>query len=228
MKSHASFLPGFFVGLALTGLYHTGLAQTETPVSAHKSHSTFGVRLSPIIFRVQENEDYFLPNDQFKLGIASAFQFEYFIGRKRDYGIRISLEGVQRNGTYKFGSTELVRREFLLSLPLEFVLRERIDENWHLAASFGGQYTELAQRHTYRIDPITGKTVRQEDNWIYGLPGFVGSGGVVKTGALLEHQFGIRYYRDLGTFSKMVGGSNGPSLHYEYYGLYYSLSLSRQ
>ena len=199
--------------------------QTDT---IPKRNSVY-ISLSPMAFRVQETESYFLPNDQFKAGITSAFHYERLFGNlqnKKLHGFRLGVEGIQRNGRYEFNRDRLVRREFLLNLPVELLFRERLRGGWQLAGSLGAQHTWLAQRSTFSLIASTGQTMQEKNNWLNSIFGLTGSVGAVHHG-VRDQQFGFRISRDVGSFNRQAASVRETFLRYETYGLYYSLAVFR-
>jgi hypothetical protein len=206
------------------------VSQAQEVAPASESQQRLALTLGPGVVAVRPTEDYYLPNDGAKLGLEAGLQYTAFFKTSSapQVGLRASLLSTYRAGRFRFQGQEVRRQESFVTVPLEVVLRRNWREhtNWQSSLSVGGYFSELAQRFTYTLDPTTGKTLRDESNWTYGIGGLTASYGIGIQGPSYFHELGLRASTDLGGFTRSAAAGALPNLRCSTYTLYYTVGLA--
>ncbi|RZK41420.1 MAG: hypothetical protein EOO57_01730 [Hymenobacter sp.] len=190
----------------------------------------FGEMFGLGISMVNQDEDYYLPNDGVKFGSEVAFHGTYYFSKKLPlYGLRLGVGLLGRSGRFTFGQQQVRRNDALLTVPLEFVVRTPWlrHPGWYSTVSLGGYFSELAQRYTYRLDPLTGKTLRTTDSWLYGVGGMSFSVGIGRRTGTFYREVGVRASNDLTGLSQQFDPSSLPNLRASNFSVYLSIARGR-
>ena len=215
------------VGLLLVA--GAALAQAPDTAQARKSASWhFGEILGLGISLVSPNSDYYLPNDEVKFGSEVALHATRFWRRGNSaLGLRLGLGLLGRNGRYTFGTAQVRRAETVGTIPVELVSRRYWRaSNWFSEVSLGGYFGGLLNRITYQSDPVTNKTLRSTNGWLYAMGGVSASFGVGYHQGRHYHQLGVRFSNDL-TKPRQPDAGQLPNLQTGNISLCYSLSWSK-
>ncbi len=185
-----------FLGAGLLLLAGPALAQVPADTARPKplARNLIGTMIGLGISTVSPDDDYYLPNDGIKFGSEVAFTYTRFFSKKEPVvGLRTGIGFIGRSGRYTFLGQEVRRAESFLTVPLELVTRRRWQSHptIYSTGTIGGYFSTLASRYTYTIDPSTGKTQRNSDDWLYATGGFTVSFGI-------GYQRPRHSYRELG------------------------------
>lgn len=190
----------------------------------------FGETVGLGISMVNQDDDYYLPNDEVKFGTEVAFHGTYYFSKRLPLlGLRLGAGLLGRAGRFTFNGQQVRRNDALLTVPLELVVRTPWLQHpgWYSMLSLGGYFGTLAQRYTYRLDPLTGKTLRTSDNWLYSVGGVLFSVGIARRTGTLYRELGVRASTDLTGLSRQFGPDGLPNLRAGNLSAYITLARGR-